>query len=226
MSRLKPVVYIDHPDKLATMSHDRQAAGSANYSFGDGDTRYRFRKNGFWRPDSDFHFFRTVTNPAALALLKDVERQSRLDGFRSMHLTVLAELLAQDGVPHIYYEAVEKTGRGGGWPHWDSVLWPTIHCIRVCEMKQSLQDYIDELHGPRGEALMEKHDAPQYYCKGYRNKLNPSVLDKMAGAGANLLMLDGRTWRVSGLALRDAIDFLAPLEYSESHNHGGYTYDD
>jgi hypothetical protein len=99
-------------------------------------------------------------------------------------------------------------------------------------MKQSLQDYVDELHGTRGTQLMDQRDAPQYYYRDYRNKLNPPVLDKLAavpdgGCGANFLLLDlSRTWTVSGRALRDAIDFLNPLEYSEGHNSSGYNYDE
>jgi hypothetical protein len=226
MIELKPVIYDDHPNKLAEFSHNRQGAGSVNYSFGEGTARLAFKKNNFWQPDAEFFFFRTVLNPVALDLLKEIKRLSGLGSFRDMHLRVLAELLAKDNVSHIYYEAVEQTGHAGGWPHWDAILWPTIHCVRVTPMKQTIQEYIDEIHGPRGEILMETHDTPQYYCQDYRNKLNPTVLDKMVGTGANLLQLDKRSWKVHGLALRDAIDFLIPLEYSESHNSRSCALDD
>lgn len=226
MSRHQDILYEDSADGFSEINHHGRRGGPSDYSFGDGTQRYRLKKDGFWRPDAEFSFFRTWLEPKAVELLKDAPRQSRLDGFRSMHLTVLHELLTKDSVPHIYYEAVEKTGRGGGWPHWDAPLWPAIHCLRVVEMKQSLQDYIDEIHGPRGEELMEKHDAPQYYCRDYRKRLNPSVLDRMAGGGSNLLRLDqSRSLRLSGRQLRDVVDFLIPLEYSESRSSGGF-YDD
>jgi hypothetical protein len=228
MSEKQPIAFVDDPDKFSDLTKHRSSGGSALYTFSDGSLRYRFKDKGFWQPDAEFYFFRTITNMAAIPILKGAERQSSLDGLRSLYLKVFAELLAADGVPHVSYNAVEKVlNDGPGWPHWDAFLWPTIHCIRVGPMKQSLQDYIDELHRPRGDRLMDRHDGPQFYYRDYRNKLNPTTLDKMIGAGAPFLLLDlSRTWTVSGRALRDAIDFLAPLEYSEteSHNSGG-SYD-
>jgi hypothetical protein len=207
---------VDKDDDFSTLYAERDTAGSHPYSFGDGDLRYVFRKDGFFKIDARYYFFRTIANPAAVQRLSGGvgERKTRFSkALLDDYHRVFHEMMAADGIAHIFYDMVKR----GETMHeyWQAHQWPTIHCVRL-PTEHEIESYIEELHGRRGTELFLKHDAPQFYERACFEALNPPVLDQLAST-ENLLpvMLEGRGWMVSGAMLKDAVDFLGQLHYSQ-----------
>lgn len=216
---------IDKDDDFATLFTEKNHC-SYDYYFDDGRIRTAFRKNGFFRIDAEYRFFRTLANPAAVNRLSNRvgERRSRFNkGTLDLYLRVFHEMLVADGVSHIFYDMVCR----GKTMHeyWGAHLWPTIHCVRL-PMERSIESYVEELHRPRGIELFLSHDAPQFYERGCLETLNPSPLDQLADCENYLpINIEPRTWTVSGRLLKEAVDFLSQLRYSQNAPSASY-YDD